>query len=627
MYVFQEWNSVHIMEKSLPSCCEEKDLSKNEETKEKTHGNSKQFELKPEEKSLMDVSKRCGMKPIDAFGVVSYCQQTVNTKHTMGLPILHLETDSLECRALCDGGSLSVDNNSSMKKTTALPRSKHGVVQRDRFENTRSFKSSGSSVKRESFPPSTKPVVQKSRSNSYIDVSMLTEYDKARWTGLFLNQQMTAGHTVLAQKQDRSFTHTKDILPVATKTCQKKSFQCSQKSSNQSSSYSRHWESSMASNIKSSSTKSAIRKTNSLPTSRQHTKPSQSFSSSLSQEKQGSSLYRNKDCVVELPNFIVQNSIQSVSHHTDALNQDVGPRCTKTVDILDTQCTDDCDQQTEPSRKMEGILPTQTDSAQEGTIKQVLSSSSETSYPASTAAHHSWSRRSKVVENVHKIDSIKVQDKYAEQENITQSSVRTSPDRLFLRDYNFLMPADQDLVNAKHEALNRKGSNGSVCSCRSSNDDSAIDLLTPEEDFQDLSLTSESVDWFKQTKNREPSVVKLDRPNKNKHLLQNLPVPSVIISDHSSDHIGHGKDSKESCSRDPSGMSDFLQAQKLQRQSSNLSVCSEDSNVSSSGLSWQSDSIPSTSDVSDQEEPSPVVPVKKKVCIKLFLAHMNQRLK
>lgn len=123
-----------------------------------------------------------------------------------------------------------------------------------------------------------------------------------------------------------------------------------------------------------------------------------------------------------------------------------------------------------------------------------------------------------------------------------------------------------------HPLLSPRSSNGSICSARSSNADSAVDILTPDEELYsvgDVQIPADSVDWFTSS---------CDSPQRDTTISLAeavLPIPAVVISDHSEPLEDVAEDSY--CL--DSGTECRL---TLRRNASNSSLCSNDSSLSSS---------------------------------------------
>ena len=99
-----------------------------------------------------------------------------------------------------------------------------------------------------------------------------------------------------------------------------------------------------------------------------------------------------------------------------------------------------------------------------------------------------------------------------------------------------------DTRRGGHTPLSPRSSNGSICSFRSSNADSAVDVLTPDDDGLEYIVPdcaqhpSESVDWFNNPKCSASQSSAKARPGDELPVNQSTPVPSipsVVISDHS----------------------------------------------------------------------------------------------
>ncbi|OWF54515.1 Inositol-trisphosphate 3-kinase B [Mizuhopecten yessoensis] len=142
-----------------------------------------------------------------------------------------------------------------------------------------------------------------------------------------------------------------------------------------------------------------------------------------------------------------------------------------------------------------------------------------------------------------------------------------------------------------HLVLSPRSSNGSICSNRSSNADSAVDLLTPEEEGLDSPNTAneESVDWFKTPDRMQYNISQKGKQNKlvSNTWQRNIKLPSVVISDHSGPVSELDKESDiEGAQSQPSrdNTTDFL---TFTRQNSSASLSSNESfaSVASDGLS------------------------------------------
>ncbi|XP_048732345.2 inositol-trisphosphate 3-kinase B-like isoform X2 [Ostrea edulis] len=129
-----------------------------------------------------------------------------------------------------------------------------------------------------------------------------------------------------------------------------------------------------------------------------------------------------------------------------------------------------------------------------------------------------------------------------------------------------------DLDITSHFPLSPRSSNGSICSARSSNADSAVDILTPDEEFYcggDVYISPDSVDWFKTSRD----VSQTDTPISLAEAVRSI--PAVVVSDHSEPRVdgcqeSYGPDSGTECRL------------TLHRNTSSTSLCSDDSSLSSS---------------------------------------------
>lgn len=211
---------------------------------------------------------------------------------------------------------------------------------------------------------------------------------------------------------------------------------------------------------------------------------------------------------------------------------------------------------------------------------------------------------------------------------------RSSSESRLLSSDRFILGLDPELCPQSHIPLSPRGSNGSICSVRSSNADSAVDVLTPDEDYHTNEISAtESVDWFKGTtgsnlhqslnqKIKESSeTLKTeceDVFNISSHIRK---IPSVVISDHSEPSV-ISRLSPEWSTESVSNEENTSSLLTLQRQCSSQSLTSEDSVTSLSSLSCRSDSYLSLTDFTDSEEaqtPKPTVPkVKVSLCFYLL---------
>ncbi|XP_033733627.1 uncharacterized protein LOC117322792 [Pecten maximus] len=158
------------------------------------------------------------------------------------------------------------------------------------------------------------------------------------------------------------------------------------------------------------------------------------------------------------------------------------------------------------------------------------------------------------------------------------------------RDYNLL----------GHALLSPRGSSGSICSIRSSNADSAVDLLTPEEEGLDCSSITieESVDWFKTTDRKQYPISQQEKQNRlgpsEQHTCKNIKLPSVVISDHSEPVQELDKESSTNDSQDKNRGNIAMDYLSYNRENSCTSV--------SSNESFASDTL---SDIEDTHQPPP----------------------
>lgn len=159
---------------------------------------------------------------------------------------------------------------------------------------------------------------------------------------------------------------------------------------------------------------------------------------------------------------------------------------------------------------------------------------------------------------------------------------------------------DPDSNLLGHALLSPRGSSGSLCSIRSSNTDSAVDLLTPEEEGLDCSSTTieESVDWFRTSDRKHLPVSQQDKQNRLRPRDQhhNIKLPSVVISDHSSGPVPE-LDKGNICTihfQDDKSQNIAIDYLTFNRQSSCTSISSSESFVSDA-LSDFEDSVPQSS--------------------------------
>lgn len=141
-----------------------------------------------------------------------------------------------------------------------------------------------------------------------------------------------------------------------------------------------------------------------------------------------------------------------------------------------------------------------------------------------------------------------------------------------------------------HPLLSPRGSNGSLCS-RSSNADSAVDLLTPEEECLDYSNTStESVDWFREQSQITAPQLEVHTQLEPGVLHRHMKLPAVVISDHSEPVTGQNVSSICIPPGDPQTSNLSYESAIDRLSNSNTSVSSNDSYLPSDGLSDLDDS-------------------------------------
>ncbi|XP_076099924.1 inositol-trisphosphate 3-kinase B-like isoform X3 [Mytilus galloprovincialis] len=202
---------------------------------------------------------------------------------------------------------------------------------------------------------------------------------------------------------------------------------------------------------------------------------------------------------------------------------------------------------------------------------------------------------------------------------VTLEHTRPKDNMFYLREEDNTEPVwlnfDTELKPISHLLLSPRNSNGSICSNRSSNADSAVDLLTPDEepqsDYQDTN-SSQCVDWFKDNYRKPHQQLSTESGVDFQTFCKNVDVPAVVVSDHS----GPSAKDQVHCN-----IKDLISEQTneghlhLDRQ---LSVDSDDSRpYSNSSIISGSRSNSSTSltDLTDFDEPSEEIqdlkPVRK----------------
>lgn len=174
------------------------------------------------------------------------------------------------------------------------------------------------------------------------------------------------------------------------------------------------------------------------------------------------------------------------------------------------------------------------------------------------------------------------------------------------KDDSFVSPSlkvDTCTDFALHPLLSPRSSNGSICSVRSSNADSAVDILTPDEELYsvgDVQIPADSVDWFTSSS---------DSPERDTTISLAeavLPIPAVVISDHSEPLEDGAEDSY--CL--DSGTECRL---TLRRNASNSSLCSNDSSLSSSPALSRTESNVSLTETDEE------IPVETKPKVRLYI--------
>ncbi|XP_071159230.1 inositol-trisphosphate 3-kinase A-like isoform X2 [Mytilus edulis] len=123
---------------------------------------------------------------------------------------------------------------------------------------------------------------------------------------------------------------------------------------------------------------------------------------------------------------------------------------------------------------------------------------------------------------------------------MTSEHTRPKDNMFYLREEDNTEPVwlnfDTELKPISHLLLSPRNSNGSICSNRSSNADSAVDLLTPDEepqsDYQDTN-SSQCVDWFKDNYRKPHQQLSTESGVDFQTFCKNVDVPAVVVSDHS----------------------------------------------------------------------------------------------
>lgn len=123
---------------------------------------------------------------------------------------------------------------------------------------------------------------------------------------------------------------------------------------------------------------------------------------------------------------------------------------------------------------------------------------------------------------------------------VTSEHTRPKDNMFYLREEDNTEPVwlnfDTELKPISHLLLSPRNSNGSICSNRSSNADSAVDLLTPDEepqsDYQDTN-SSQCVDWFKDNYRKPHQQLSTESGVDFQTFCKNVDVPAVVVSDHS----------------------------------------------------------------------------------------------
>lgn len=172
---------------------------------------------------------------------------------------------------------------------------------------------------------------------------------------------------------------------------------------------------------------------------------------------------------------------------------------------------------------------------------------------------------------------------------------------------------DSELKPSSHLLLSPRNSNGSICSNRSSNADSAVDLLTPDEEAQSdyQEPNTQSVDWFKGETYKKPKQQLSVESGVELHqtFCKNIDVPAVVVSDHS----GPCEENETFC--DFRQLIDEQAKQRYLKLDREMSVESDDSRYSSTGMSCRSNSSASLTDLTDFDDPVEEIllpkPIKK----------------
>ena len=175
---------------------------------------------------------------------------------------------------------------------------------------------------------------------------------------------------------------------------------------------------------------------------------------------------------------------------------------------------------------------------------------------------------------------------------------------------------DTELKPISHLLLSPRNSNGSICSNRSSNADSAVELLTPDEEPQTDYQQLHNIDWYRDHYRKTHQQLSTESGIDLQTLCKT--VPSVVVSDHSGPNVDDtGK--TESVQQDTSSKSACLSVDRqliLDRQQSldrQISVDSDDSPYSSTSMSCRSNSSNSLTDLTDFDEPLDEVQELKQV--------------
>lgn len=204
-------------------------------------------------------------------------------------------------------------------------------------------------------------------------------------------------------------------------------------------------------------------------------------------------------------------------------------------------------------------------------------------------------------------DSSVVDALYSADVELFKNAKILSDHRFKGKDDSFVKPSLKvDIDLASHLPLSPRSSNGSICSARSSNADSAVDILTPDEELYsvgDVQIPPDSVDWFS-------SHIDLSHkdPTTSTSLAESVfSIPAVVISDHSEPH----REGPEESYCPDSGTECRL---TLRRNASSSSLCSDDSSLSSSPALSRTESNLSLTET-DEEIPE----IKPKVSVNFFM--------